>query len=664
MKEANPQENKIESQKEKDKQPLTRLGAAKQVTVDAATMIAAYTLSATVVFVLFLLSLLSTNEEEKAGASLASVIMNLVMVLGVALLLAIAARVAHYEGKIKLLREAAPKKEIELENIHKIKEDSSPELEDDNFSDEMLEEGFLMLEENKSGEEILIESFHTRENDSVIVVSEIGNNNNKKDPFTEEEYRDLVTSIFRGGLYKIPPLATLMMAIFYYSEEILVVLNQNKEAAQYASEYLRVYALAVIGILLRVTQEQTLFGLGHGKFVMFVAPIDFFLCSLLAVWLGFGGLGMPRLGPTGVAIAYDIESYLTSFFYFLRLMLSKSLQEYTFFNFFKHVRGARDEFLETFKRGAGILFALFNQLALTIATTLCSGLLNNLDQATAWGAVLTLLSFFLIITTAYGQACAMKVDGNIGNYEVASRLGIWGWIASQLIVTPPLLAVTFFPQIVSTLLRLDEAASEIFKTLIPIISVGLFASNIFFNLIQQLRPLGRDWVSTLLPFLMTVFGVPAAWFLGVKTPSFLSAIAGDLGIGIAYTGVTIAAAGAAFWDWKTHIKPEQIQAKHEEKLKAENEAKLKASNEFNLPQQSSYCWPLNWCPNTFKPSSENQQLLPTNKTHASKQSSSWFLSWCCTLASLSSLPSFCYTFVFGKKQEEDHFDHTQGYGLN
>ncbi len=470
--------------------PLTRFQTFKRISGISLPMALSYTFSFEVVLIIIFLNLLSENEEETASVALISTMMNSVLMFGISPLFAMGILASRYLGELRSL--------------------------------------------NQSSEGEAIQPLQQR---------------------TADECQGLVSAIFQQGLSMGAILAPPLIATLSFSKIILSdVFGQDPEVAQYAQNFLRPYSVVVPALMARVSAEQIMFSDGHAVPAMLIGLTDLSLGTLLAAWLGFGGLGVPSLGPIGVALGYVVEGYLTASLYNLYLVRSNAFKDYSFFNFCQHVKGSLQSFIEMLKLGAGISFSMFNQLATTLATSLFAGLLGAQAQS-AWGAGLTYFYFASIMFMAFGAGCAQEVNREIGAkaYADANRIGKYGLLTTLLYVAPVPIFFAFDPGALMTILDLNEATlGPILARLLPIFAPLIISETVRYNLLLQLRPLKQNQTATLISFLGMLFGITVSGVLGLKTTL------GIYGIALGYTGASLAGSATLLLPWLSEIRESRI----------------------------------------------------------------------------------------------------------
>ncbi len=485
-----PSEETSPQQDLTERPPLTRFQAFKRISGISLPMALSYTFSFEVVLIIIFLNLLSENEEETASVALISTMMNSVLMFGISPLFAMGILASKYLGELR------------------------------SFNQSSEQETILPLQQR-----------------------------------TADECQTLVGAVFRHGLSMGAILAPPLIATLSFSKVILSdVFGQDPEVAQYAQNFLRPYSMVVPALMGRVAAEQIMFSDGHAVSAMLIGLTDLSLGTLLATWLGFGGVGMPSFGSLGIALGYVAEGYLTALLYNLFLIRSNAFKDYSFFDFCQHVKGSLRSFIEMLKLGAGISFSMFNQLATTLATSLFAGLLGAQAQS-AWGAGLTYFYFASIMFMAFGAGCAQEVSREIGAgaYVNANQIGKYGLLTTLLYVAPVPIFFAFDPQALMTLLDLDTATlGPTLARLLPIFAPLIISETVRYNLLLQLRPLKQNQTATLISFLGMLFSITASGVLGLKTTL------GIYGVALGYTGVSLAGSATLLLPWLSEIRESRI----------------------------------------------------------------------------------------------------------
>ncbi|WP_028382646.1 MATE family efflux transporter [Legionella cherrii] len=399
---------------------------------------------------------------------------------------------------------------------------------------------------------------------SVVASNKIGElTEAEKEGETNEvvlqEKREYIAGINRNGLWLSAVLTPPIMAGMIFSKPLLTtIFGQNDQVAEITQHFLRVYSPAVAGVLTRISTEQMMFSFGRSKPAMFMGFASLLVGTGISSWLGFGGLGVPKMRGDGVAIGYVIEAYLTSLAYALYLAKHKDFSQYEFFKIFKKFSGQFAQLKELLEIGGSITFSVASEMAMSLSVSILSGMLGTKEQS-----VITDLNqyifFNFLLLAGFGQGNSQELNRLIGarKYENASSMGKYG-LLTTLIYTAP---VPLFFAVMPGVLVMGNNPGEVkdmLKYLAPIMSAGVILDSARYNLLQQLRVLKDLRGSTMISVSALSLGITGSALLGLKTKL------GIYGVVAGYTGGVIIALPGLAYRWRNRINAEKIQELAEE----------------------------------------------------------------------------------------------------
>ncbi|KTC80553.1 multidrug efflux protein [Legionella cherrii] len=399
---------------------------------------------------------------------------------------------------------------------------------------------------------------------SVVASNKIGElTEAEKEGETNEvvlqEKREYIAGINRNGLWLSAVLTPPIMAGMIFSKPLLTtIFGQNDQVAEITQHFLRVYSPAVAGVLTRISTEQMMFSFGRSKPAMFMGFASLLVGTGISSWLGFGGLGVPKMRGDGVAIGYVIEAYLTSLAYALYLAKHKDFSQYEFFKIFKKFSGQFAQLKELLEIGGSITFSVASEMAMSLSVSILSGMLGTKEQS-----VITDLNqyifFNFLLLAGFGQGNSQELNRLIGarKYENASSMGKYG-LLTTLIYTAP---VPLFFAVMPGVLVMGNNPGEVkdmLKYLAPIMSAGVILDSARYNLLQQLRVLRDLRGSTMISVSALSLGITGSALLGLKTKL------GIYGVVAGYTGGVIIALPGLAYRWRNRINAEKIQELAEE----------------------------------------------------------------------------------------------------
>lgn len=399
---------------------------------------------------------------------------------------------------------------------------------------------------------------------SVIASNKIGEltedeTNGETNEIVLQEKREYIAGINRNGLF-LSALVTppVMMGLIFSKPLLTTLFGQSEHVAEITQNFLRIYSPAVAAVMTRISSEQMMFSFGHAKPAMLLGLASLAVGTGVGAWLGFGGLGVPKLGGTGIAIGYVIEAYLTSLSYALYLAKHKDFSQYEFFNIFKRFSGQFKQFIELLQIGSSITLSVASEMAMSLSVSILSGMLGTKEQA-AITYLNQYIFFNFLMLAGFGQSNSQELNRLIGakKYENASRMGKYGLLTTLIYTTP----VPLFFAVMPGVLIIGKAPSqvkEILKYLAPIMSTGVILDSARYNLLQQLRVLKDLKGSTIISVSALSLGITGSALLGLKTKL------GIYGVAAGYTGGVIIAIPGLVYRWHNRIRAEKIKEITEE----------------------------------------------------------------------------------------------------
>ncbi|KTD71474.1 MULTISPECIES: MATE family efflux transporter [Legionella] len=399
-----------------------------------------------------------------------------------------------------------------------------------------------------------------------------------------QEKREYIAGINRNGLLMSAVLTPAIMAGMIFSKPLLTtVFGQNDHVAEITQNFLRIYSPAVVGLLTRISTEQMMFSFGRAKPAMFMGLANLAVGTGISAWLGFGGLGVPRLRGTGIAIGYVIEAYLTSIAYALYLAKHKDFSQYEFFNIFKKFSGQFAQLKELLQIGGSITLSVASEMAMSLSVSVLSGILGTKEQA-AITALNQYVFFNFLLLAGFGQGNSQELNRLIGakKYENANRMGKYGLLTTLLYTTPiPL----FFAVMPGVLVMGNNPAQvkDILKYLAPIMSAGVILDSVRYDLLQQLRVLNDLKGSTIISVSALSLGITGSALLGLKTKL------GIYGIAAGYTGGVIIAIPGLAYRWSNRINAGRIEEIAEEPPQIVEEAAQVTEEPSRALTSSAHC---------------------------------------------------------------------------
>jgi MATE family multidrug resistance protein len=351
------------------------------------------------------------------------------------------------------------------------------------------------------------------------------------DEEASQEVRDKIARVYHNGLAISLIMLPILSLPMVFSDTIFKnIFKQNPTVSFISQEFLRIYAFASPALLLRLCSEQIMFSFRKTKPAMIIGLSSAFVGLSLAVILGFGKLGAPKLGVLGVLIGYILEAYLTAISYTLYIALHSTFKGYHFFKP-RNPSLQFTEMKELLTLGGPIFLGNTIEMGSFLGIGFVSGLCGVIEQATFSLALqITLLSFLL--QAAFGQTCSQEMSRLIGagDSKLASSVGKYGIVTTLLYVMPAPLLFAIQPRLLLILLGQDKEENYmIARTLFPIMGSAIFLEALRYQWLQQLRNnLNDAKFATIYSSCCMLFSVSLAYIFGTKTSL------GVYGVGMGY----------------------------------------------------------------------------------------------------------------------------------
>jgi MATE family multidrug resistance protein len=322
----------------------------------------------------------------------------------------------------------------------------------------------------------------------------------------------------------------------FYSKAILMGFGQREDVSELAQSYLRPYAFAVPGLLLRMCEEQIMFSFEKQLPAMFLGLSSFAIGVFFADVLCFGYLSFPKLGLPGIAYGFIGEAYLTCLVFGIYLAASKTFKEFNFFNNFSFKKEDREQIKNLFTIGWPISATLSMEVTAMLVTSLLAGLLGK-DELITWGVGSQFSFFALILLVALGQATCQEVSRALGKSENlnVNRLAKYGLFTNVMLILPLCILVSAYPDILKWIITNDDLSDEIMqmvKILVPIVAAGVAVDSVRYNILQVLRAMGDHVKPTVISIFNTWLGVLMAYILGFHTNLGIYGVAAGFTIGL------------------------------------------------------------------------------------------------------------------------------------
>ena len=322
--------------------------------------------------------------------------------------------------------------------------------------------------------------------------------------------------VTRMGVWLSAAFSVLVFPFFFFSKELLILIQQPAILAADASLYLRIVGFAVFPALVLHVMKSFLSALQLTSFVLLATVFSFFLNILLNYILIFGKLGFDEFGLQGSALASLIVNIFTAVLVCL-YAASKTRKKQLFRKIWCPDKIAM---LGIIKLGLPISVTSLAESGLFAASTMMMGWLGTVAVA-AHGIALHITSLTFVIHMGLSSAATILVGQAYaaGKFAQLKRNVIAAAFSSSAVV---LLTVVLFLTAPKFLISLfvDPNAPEIDEILIYG-CILLYMAALFSAVdAAQVMALGvlRGLQDTSVPMGMSVFSY---WIVGISAAYFL-----------------------------------------------------------------------------------------------------------------------------------------------
>ena len=352
------------------------------------------------------------------------------------------------------------------------------------------------------------------------------------------------------------------LLLFFSSSVLQTVFKQSPAASDIAQEYTRTYAFSVPAVLARMVFEQNLFPAGKARDAMLIGLATFSLGTGIGCWLGFGGLGVQPMGPSGVALGYVVESWVIALAYAGYLGWHRDLKHFNFFKLCGYDKSAIAGVAKSIcAQSIPVSINMLTEVLMEFVASILSGLVSLNNQA-VMSYSLQFVYLLFVPLVAFAITSAQEVGREVGaeNFSYASKLTLYSVIVTLFFLTPPLASIMVYPagviDLFSGLLPINgtNTSSNLSPTKIEysdlnhnstlidennivarIMASAVFLDAIRYNVLSQLRSIGDPWVSIILSNAGLILGFILSGTLGLHTTL------GEYGVAAGYlAGVLLA----------------------------------------------------------------------------------------------------------------------------
>ena len=210
---------------------------------------------------------------------------------------------------------------------------------------------------------------------------------------------------------------------------------------------------------------------------------------------------------------------------------------------------------EILKTGGAISFTVGTELATMLAVSTISGMVGETEQA-AMTFIMQVIFFISLVVTAFSLASAQEISRALGakKYEHVKAIANGSLVATLCCAAPfPLVCIAYPKALIAISGGANPDIASILEPLIRIMSAGVIADAVRYNLLQQLRGMGDLLIPNIIAIMGLLLVVALSVGLGLNTSLGIN------GVGMAFAIGSACAAIALLIRW-CHIKRPDVLA--------------------------------------------------------------------------------------------------------
>ena len=203
--------------------------------------------------------------------------------------------------------------------------------------------------------------------------------------------------------------AVLMVGGYFGNRQVFVFLGADGEYLEVANTYMNVLFLASPLIILPGLINAGLVAQGITKVYRNALVVAFFANLALNPWFIYGGLGVPEMGVTGIALATVVSQTGTGIYLFYKLYQTELLEGLNLSKILPH----KKSWIDLWQQG---IPAVLNMFGIGIFFFICNRYVVTFGQegVAAYGIGLRIEQLILVPSMAFNQAALTLVANNFG----------------------------------------------------------------------------------------------------------------------------------------------------------------------------------------------------------------------------------------------------------
>lgn len=351
-----------------------------------------------------------------------------------------------------------------------------------------------------------------------------------------------VRRVVRMGFWTSALFSLAVIPLLWWSKEVFLLLRQEDSVATDAQTYLRIAMWGMAPSLFVMVFKSFFSALERPRIVPIAAAAGAVLNAVFNYAFIFGNWGAPELGIAGAAIASIATQFMTLVVLIIYAQMVPQVRDYALFQ-----RLWRPDWAAlgaVFRLGATIGVTMLAESGLFSASAIMMGWLGTIPLA-AHGIALQFASFTFMLHLGLSNAATVRAGRAMGRDDPAGlgRVAISATALSGIIAVIVIVIYVTMPRF---LMGLFIDASDPVAPAIIATGVGLLMTAAAFQLVDALQVMAlgllRGLQDTTWPMYLTAFaywgvGVPAGYFLGIKSGFGGVGIWFGLVVGLAAAGV-------------------------------------------------------------------------------------------------------------------------------
>lgn len=327
-----------------------------------------------------------------------------------------------------------------------------------------------------------------------------------------------MSSLVKNGIILGTPFTILSMIGMGLAKTFLVKTGQDRDVVNLIETPLLLGCASLPLYLARFCMEKMLLAREQQTFVTVTSLTNLGLLGIgLGYALGFGALGLPAMGITGIFLGMIAENIATLSICASGLRFKKEFKDYNILSsFFTLTRDSedREQLQQLIKIGVPVILSIVSEwLASTVRNSIAGGIGTNELAAQNYATQLVFLVFLLAL--AISEATGLQISGAVSQQRDYAKYGLIINTVVNGIIT---LGVAFKPNLLTDFLNPDasEAVVTLGNDIIPYAAANAFTYSLLLVMKQAVISKTFTWPSV--QYNCSVWtGVLSSYLLGFYT---------------------------------------------------------------------------------------------------------------------------------------------------